>query len=90
MFINTYQTVLAFPSTPTIKNSEQIYTTTTSAGPPSQTVSTAPVNTGINSANVSKHLYVPHQTRQSAILDIQQSSDLPSALIRFDYLPQRL
>ncbi|KAK4491246.1 hypothetical protein RD792_001980 [Penstemon davidsonii] len=78
LYGDKFQQIFAFPTTRPIKNPQPV--ATTFAAPP--------LNYGevrSNSINVSKHFsknLAVSKTRQSAILDVQHSSELESALLR--------
>ncbi|KAG8368771.1 hypothetical protein BUALT_Bualt15G0081400 [Buddleja alternifolia] len=93
VFGNGFQSVFCFSTIRPIKNSQP--STAAFATPPPQTVSTSTSsNGGINkhgevrskptnvSRKVSRNPSVSHKTRESAIQDIQNSSELASALLR--------
>ncbi|KAK6156967.1 hypothetical protein DH2020_011215 [Rehmannia glutinosa] len=89
---NGFQPAFLFPTTRPIKNSKPA--TTTFATPPPQRVSTPISSNGAEkhsevrskplnvSRNLSKNPSTSYKARESAILDIQHSSDLSSALLR--------
>ncbi|KAK6156972.1 hypothetical protein DH2020_011220 [Rehmannia glutinosa] len=89
---NGFQPAFVFPTTRPIKSSKPA--TITFATPPPQRVSTPISSNGAEkhsevrskplnvSRNLSKNPSASYKTRESAILDIQHSSDLASALLR--------